>query len=38
MKKFIKGSYEIKDDIPDLDVFVEKHRAATKFFKKETVL
>ena len=26
MKKFIKGSYEIKDDIPYLDVFVEKHR------------
>lgn len=26
MKKFINGSYEIKDDIPDLDVFVEKHR------------
>ena len=26
MKKFIKGSYEIKDNIPDLNFFVEKHR------------
>ena len=26
MRKFIKGSYEIKDDISDLDVFAEKHR------------